>query len=287
MQTVLNMYKITFDIGSYTEPIEIPPVLVLEVSDNALNYMIMQADKSLQKLRYYQVDVNNTTELAETLEDIFANDDLLGKPFSHCNIVYNFATSQLIPEKYYCENINRQLLDVIHGDFIKGVVLNEKISDAATHNIYSIPKALHEVLMRKYPKSLQYHCYTLLLNHLYKHSATETDKVVVSFYRKSIIATVIKNNRLQLMQQITYQTTEDIAYWLLNIYRQFNLEQLSTSLIISGMIDEDSAIYSQLQKYFAKIDFEPHPDYIKDSALLNGYPKHFFSPILKLATCVS
>jgi hypothetical protein len=282
------MYKITLDIGGFSEVIiGSQPLLVLEVGTTALNYMIMQSDRSLQKLRYYQIDNNNPADLPETLEEILATDDLLGKNFSNCHIIYNFSSNQLIPEKYYHEHINKQLLEVIHGDLVKGVILHEKVEDLHAHNVYRIPKDIHQILSRKFPLNTQHHYYTLLLEHLYKNAGVDSDKVVVSFYRKNIIAIVVKDSKLQLMQQFGYQTTEDVAYWLLNIYNQFNLEQLSTPLEISGMIDEDSAMYTELLKYFSRIDFESHPDYIKEGVLLQGYPKHFFSPILKLATCVS
>lgn len=282
------MYKISLDIGNLTEVLAgTQHMLLMEVSANAFNYMIMQADRSLQKLRYYQIDANNPAELPEILEEIFTTDNLLGRTYSNCFVIYNFSSNQLVPEKYYHENINKQLLEVIHGDFVKGVVLNERINDLQAHNIYRVPKDIYQLISGKFPFNKQHHYYTLMLDHLYKNPGVETDKVVASFYRKDIIAMVVKNSKVQLIKQFPFQTTEDIAYWLLNIYNQFNLEQLSTPLLISGMIDVDSAMYNELQKYFAQIEFEAHPEYVKEGVLLNGYPKHFFSPILKLATCVS
>ena len=119
-----------------------------------------------------------------------------------------------------------------------------------------------------------------------KQNGQGEDSISVIFYPRRILAALTHNKEVVLFQSFEYEAAEDVAYYLLNICRQFNHDPGVIPLKMSGMIDESSTLYNEILKYFGHAELEafaPAPAI----AALQEYPPNFFSPLLKLATCVS
>jgi len=95
---------------------------------------------------------------------------------------------------------------------------------------------------------------------------------------------VKKNKQLQLAQAYSYKTPLDVVYYLLKICYEFGLDQSEVFVILSGLIDQDSAMYSELHSYFLNLYFAQPPPY---SVPENEYPHHYFTSLYNLAACVS
>ena len=52
------------------------------------------------------------------------------------------------------------------------------------------------------------------------------------------------------------------------------------------MIDEKSALYAAIYKYFLNIEFEKLPDGFTYDGAIKEFPPHFFSHLFALASCV-
>jgi hypothetical protein len=108
----------------------------------------------------------------------------------------------------------------------------------------------------------------------------------VIFYNDKFIAAYFKAGQLQLMQTFCYQTPEDAAYYLLLICMQFGIQPQEMVLNISGLIDTQSALYTELLKYFSQVNYEGVPSSYTTNGLLEEFPSHYFSPLLKMSLCV-
>jgi hypothetical protein len=89
---------------------------------------------------------------------------------------------------------------------------------------------------------------------------------------------------VQLAQVYAYKTPLDVVYFLLKICYEFALDQSEVFLILSGLIDQDSAMYAELYNYFLNLHFAQAPLF---SLPENDYPHHYFTSLYNLAACVS
>jgi hypothetical protein len=110
--------------------------------------------------------------------------------------------------------------------------------------------------------------------------------VKVFFYPEKIVVMIFKSGKLQLIQTFSYQDSKDIAYHLLNCCRQLNLSQEQTLFELSGLIEQNSTLFEELNKYFLHLHFENIEDSIKMTDELKEFPRHYFSSLLKMAICV-
>ena len=108
----------------------------------------------------------------------------------------------------------------------------------------------------------------------------------VLFYPNAILVSAVKDKQLHLLQSYAYEAAEDVGYYLLNICRQLQLSPENTTVLLSGMIEVSSVLYTEIFKYFGQVKLDSWSDAAAIPAL-EEYPAHFFSPLLKLATCVS
>ena len=100
------------------------------------------------------------------------------------------------------------------------------------------------------------------------------------------LVVVFKDKAIQLLQSYTYQTPDDVSYYLLSICNRFQISQDKVTLIVSGLLDEQSRLFQELLKYFLHVQWDQLPDNVQMDAVFSPYPSHYFSPLLKMALCV-
>jgi hypothetical protein len=281
------MAKILFDISDKDEAIEWHRCyLVMEASRHIFSFTVLNAAKHAVIVRFYELFAENDRDLAEELEEVINADSSLKEKMKERVVIYNFPESHLVPEKYFHINTNKDLVDILHGDLQKGTILSEKILGWNQYNVFRVPTGVHNLFQRRFSNGKYWHYYSLWMECGQKQPNLQSDYLSVVFYPNRMLVAAIENKQLQLLQSINYEVVEDVAYYLLNICAQLQLSPERTPVKLSGMIDEASALYAEIYKYFGNTSLESLPD----ASLLSAYkeyPPHFFSPLLKLAVCVS
>ncbi len=261
--------------------------LVIEISPDYFYYTVLKGRHSVVGLKYYQLSYNNNQEMVNLLEETVNEDAVLKEKISSCSVIFNWPENCLVPGIYFNKDVNKEMLGLMHGYLNKGLMLSEKINGAQMYVVYRIPPVLDDFFQRRFPACTYYHYYTLWLDYKLKDEKTIIDHVSIIFNPTEIIAAVFISKQLQVIQNLEYHTSEDIAWQVLNIYQRFNLKQEETPLLVGGMIDQNSAMFEELLKYFQSVELDLMPKEIIVPEQFQSFPEHFFSPLLKLALCVS
>jgi len=261
--------------------------LLVEVNPNAFTYVLLnQRNMSPLVVKYYQLEHSKDRPLIEALRDILDSDSLLRRPVKETLLVYNFPESSLVPEPLFTMDTNREIIDTLHGNLNKGLILTEKIPWWELFNVYRISPDLHHLLQQRFTAGTYWHYYSLMLKSYKMFDSThQEDCMKVIFYADKMVALVVRNGKVHLMQTFHYQDTKDVAYHLLNCCQQLDISQEEVKLLVGGLIDRQSALSTELHKYFLKISFEEIDESIKVTDELKELPLHYFSSILKMAVC--
>ncbi|HJU45735.1 MAG TPA: DUF3822 family protein, partial [Chitinophagaceae bacterium] len=177
------------------------------------------------------------------------------------------------------DNNAQELSEITNGDLKKGVLLTGSSGHAEVYTLFRVPAEMHRFFQNNFASARMVHYYDLWMQE------DKKEGVQVVFYPNELLVRIIKNGQLQLLQNFTYQSPEDAAYYLLTLYAQYNFSPEELSLLVSGMIIQDSAIYEELLKYFRAIEPGAVPASLALAPGFEDYPDHFFSPLLKLAVC--
>jgi len=255
--------------------------LLIKVNGQFLHYIIIYNNNTVAALKYYQFAPVGEKAITEWLEELIASDDLLKREWAAVDIIYAVPENQLIPAALFDDNYARELSNITNGDLNKDVLLTGKPNGATVYSIFQVPTEMHRFFLSHFPSASNVHYYDLWMQEDKQHG------IQAVFYPNELLVKVTKEDKLQIIQNYTYQTPEDAAYYLLALYAQYDLSPEEVTLQISGMIVRDSAIYNELLKYFRNIETLVASASLILAAGFDDYPAHFFSPVLNLAVCAS
>lgn len=261
--------------------------LLVEVNPNAFSYVLLnQRNLSPLVVKYFQLEHSKERPLTEALREVLETDKLLRRPVKETVLVYNFPDSSLVPETLFTMDTNRDIIDTLHGNLNKGLILTEKIPWWELFNVYRISPDIHHLLQQQFTAGKYWHYYSLMLKSYKMFDAADQEDIIkVIFYADKMVALVVRNGKVHLVQTFLYQDTKDVVYHLLNCCRQMGISQEEVRLLVGGLIDRQSALSTELHKYFLKIGFEEIDESIKVTDEMKELPLHYFSSLLKMAVC--
>lgn len=279
------MIKPSFDIvpAESTREFLHQHLLLMEVGEHMFSYIFFdRQNKRLLAFKSYPVEKQPEKPMGEVVAEILALDELLqGKP-EETVILYGYPESSLIPDAFFTTGVQKAATELAYGNVNRGAVLEEAVESWALHNVYRIPRETFGFLKQQFPQAKNRHVYSAWLSSF----TSEEPALRLTFYPDHFIAAAIKDGQLQIMQSFSYQTPEDVVYFLLAICKETGLDPAQIPLLIQGLIDEQSSLFAEIRKYFLEIRLMPLPEHIDTGDLLNDYPLHYFTPILNLALCV-
>lgn len=261
--------------------------LLVEVNPHAFTYVLLnQRNMSPLTVKHFQLEIGKDNSLPDTLREILRSDPLLVRPVKETLVIYNFPECSLVPEPLFSMENNREIIDTLHGNLEKGLILTEKIPWWELFNVYRISPELHNLLQDSFTAGKYWHYYSLLLKSYKMFDSTDPeDCIKVIFYSDKMVVLVVHSGKVQLVQTFLYQDTRDVLYHLLNCCRLLGLSQENVKLLVGGLIDRRSALSEELHKYFLRLHFEEIDESIKITDELKELPLHYFSSILKIAVC--
>ena len=242
-------------------------------------------EKRLHRLVVYPLDKSGDTPHAELLQDIFQQD-----PFFHIKVreqllIYAYNECHLVPDNQFRHDMGASIMNLLSGNLKKGLVLHEKVIGRDIHSVYRIPVAIHELFQSKFIAGKYWHFYSLLLRQTQPEPRHAT-VFELAFFPEKFIVLAEQEGNLLLMQSYPYQQAEDVSWVILDIARNLGLKPQDVFLRISGLIDPISGLFQELEKYFPHIGFDSFDVREWQQPALSSYPSHYFSPFLKVASCV-
>jgi len=268
-----KLVKSTFYINNFNSSAEAR--LIIEIGNSEFTFVILQ-DKTFTALATYQIATVNE------LNDLLASENLLYHNFSKVDVVYNNKESVLVPTVLYNSNATNSYIELIYGDTFKGQLKTDFIYKHAIQNIYKIEYTIQKAMFTKFPSATISHQYSLLPD----STGLSGTKLFIVFYQNKFSVLCCKQNQLQVIQQFEYANAHDVTYYLLAIAEQYTLDVNEVELQLCGMINENSALYNELHKYFKHLSFQPLPDvfdYVDD---IQALPSHYFAHTFLFAACV-
>ncbi|MEY2835874.1 MAG: hypothetical protein RLZZ557_1536, partial [Bacteroidota bacterium] len=110
--------------------------------------------------------------------------------------------------------------------------------------------------------------------------------IKIFFYPSSIQVFAFKGDQLLLAQTFYYETKEDVIFHLLNLSDKYNIDLTEALVEVSGLVDEESGTWKELNRYVLRIAFEEPAGHAEAAVKIEGIPMHFLTPILLIPKCV-
>lgn len=256
--------------------------LIVELSKHHFSCLVVTAQLHIVAFELFKLD-EDELDFDDLMMEIMRESRLLDKSYTETKVYANSPFAVLIPAGQFNKQIAEDYLSVSFGEAHRQVMRYDELSaDMGIVTAFRLDEEVPEQINRRLIMVEFHHVFSKMAEHLLQQDNKATDKIKVQFYYKHIIVGVMKNSQLHLVQFFNYQTPEDVLYYLLNICQQLSLHTAQVVLEISGMIDLQSALYNELNKYFATIAMEEvnMKNLPQD---FHHYPPHYLSPFFNLA----
>lgn len=256
--------------------------LYIEVSTQGLSFIILDYGIAVA-LAIYHFETGASDETAAGyIHQIIEDQHLLQEKFNSVHIIYSYSPAILVPQQFLDGAYKDDLLALVFGEDSERVTRTDIMQKHAIHNVYGIPAQVEMALTRYFGYAECSHIFSLLPdtvkepgNHLYCIFSSGQLKVLL-----------VKDGKMQVMQNYNYSTPEDVAYHLLNLCKIFDVNVSGINVRLSGMIDASSALYTELLKYFLLMKFDTLPAQYEYPDAFKEYPDHYFSHLFSIAACV-
>ncbi|MBI3883668.1 MAG: DUF3822 family protein [Sphingobacteriales bacterium] len=226
-------------------------------------------------------DITDTI-LAETLTEMFATENLLQHTFNKVDVIYAFNESMLVPYQFNGVAVNEEMLALVFGNGNDKIIKSDFIARHNVYNIYQVPGLINSLINKKFQQANFTHQYTAFPN-IYK---MEGNHLCTIFGANNMAVMLLKDGKLQMVQNFKYKQPEDAVYYLLSICNGFDVDTNNVIVHLNGMIDKNSALYKEIYDYFLTIEFATMPDTFSYTEAITEYPAHFFSHLFAIASCV-
>ena len=254
----------------------IQPMLQIRAGENHFSAAITDhASGELERLVYY-LDPEGISVGA--LREVIDQEIAAAISFYQVIICYDFPGHALVPSNGFRQE-EASLFQPAATP--ASVVITESIPEWQLYNVYPVPVELHQYFNSRFPTAQYRNQFTAGLKKLELSSREGSLLIDIRHHDFSVMAA--KAGKLLLAQTYEYSVPDDIIYYLLRICRQFELSQQEVVLNLSGLIDQDSALYKELFQYFIHLGF-------RDSSwkgLGRDFPAHFFTSLNDIEQCVS
>lgn len=267
-----KLLKTVFTIGNDSAGCDL---LLIEVGNNDCCSAFLKTSEN----RFYNIQYHSF----DTGEEEFAINTILNElKEQDCKRVVVSSShphALLVPNRYV--DGQHSLVSAIY-DVSDGKLLTDALPEWQLSIAYAVPDVVKKIILDKFESIEFRHAYASALKST--EAALLPSCIQIHFGTQHFHVIVRKENQVLLAQTYFYKTPLDVVYYLLKIFYEFGLEQSGIDLLISGLIDQDSAMYVELHHYFLNARFAGAPSFELPE---HSHPQHYFTSLYNLAACVS
>jgi len=273
------------NLSFYIQPVKIDTTnadLYLDINARSLSYVIIDSNICLA-LAIYRFEPGSTDEtIAQNIHQVIAEQPVLQQRFNKVHVIFGYNPFVLVPHQFMNGTDHHAMLELVYGESNERAIRTDFMYRHAIHIVYGIPKIIDNTVRRYFDLAQCTHLFSMLPDIV----AQEGVHLHCIFNTGQVKVVLMKEGKLQLMQNYSYNTPEDAAFYLLHICKNFEVNVNTCKIHLSGMIDESSSLYAELYKYFLQIQLEPLPEQFQYPEEINQYPAHYFSHLFSIAACV-
>jgi hypothetical protein len=188
--------------------------------------------------------LDRTKSYAVGLKDIFYEHEFFTYPFKRTTVICANCRYTLVPESVFTEAHKERIMTFVFPHLIQeSVVLHEPLSPLDAEVLYSFPKDIYEFCSRSLDEPVFTHSVTLSLLNWRKQNLSSFPKQLYIDVRGAVLdAACFDKGSLTFLNSFDIEDTVDVAYYIVCIWKQTGMNQLSDHLLISA----DHPIYEEL-----------------------------------------
>lgn len=248
-------------------------------------------DNSLKLLEDYSLEgIKSVNTRIEAINKLFHEHTLLQAGFwSNVKICAKTHKFALVPQSIFAPEATFDYLSVNSEIRTKSedVKYYKHISSDAV-NVFAADRKLLGWLEETYPsQSVQLvHQGSALIEGILKYDDHSHEKMMFCFFDQGILHVVVTlKQKVLYYNQFAVRDSQDYLRFIMLVFKEQELNQKTTKLIVWGSIKQNSQHVELLRKYIRNISFGGRPTYLKTSYEFDEIPDHQYFDLLNTYLC--
>jgi hypothetical protein len=264
--------------------------LSIQVNLDGFSFAVLNTqEQKYIALEYYDIqDCSTYGKLAEQLDKIISQNEILQQNFASCSIAIAHSLNTLTPKALYNKVNGKEILGFNQALLQTEEEESDWLSSIQAYNSYVIPEELKRCFNKYFPNhKWKHHSSIFIESLLQQFKLQEGEKIYLSIQNNYFELLVLDGKKLRFFNNFSYKSAADLIYYLLFTCEQLSLNPDQIPLIIAGEIEEESEVYKSLYRYVRNISFiKRNPNY-KYSFVFDEVKEHYYYKLLNQHLCVS
>ena len=211
-------------------------------------------DNVSRQFIFFKNKIFDSLDMAQ-IEQLVNADPIFNYSYKKIIITYGGQSYSLMPCELFDADKATEILSFSQSQAGE-TVRHEQLLKTNIINIFSIPENLLQFLTQRFPDASILHQSTALISDAIRQSQEQQAKQLhIDVHAGFFYATIVDNGKLILSNSFTYENTAEFAYFVLNLFSKFDLNQDETHLFFSGNINKTGDEVDILQHYIRHIFF--------------------------------
>jgi hypothetical protein len=192
--------------------------------------------------------------ISESLKKIYEDSSLLKRKYNNSTFLIDTGVHTIIPEKFFSENDAKKYLEFNFSLNSNEKINTDDIKSIAAKNIYLLPAEIEISVKKLFQNYCFQHVSSVLAASLLSMNEPQ-EKVLVNISSGRIDILASKNKDLLFCNSFYFKSAEDMIYYILQVYKQLNLDPQFVPVMLAGDIEKKSAAFEIIYKYIKDIFF--------------------------------
>lgn len=229
-------------------------ILAIRLQAGSFSFVIHDPEKNdayVFRETAFKNDISYLQQVQRTIFDL----NFLTQTFLRTYVEIVSARQTLVPVEFFDpRQKNIYLEKAFIGD--TGHTLSETIGKAGVELVYDLESELFEFLSRNLFAPIFTH-HTASLMRLFNVDSGKAElfsRMHLYFSGEQMDIMVIRGGKIQLLQSFTKDSEPDLFYFVMNIWKSMEMDQLNDRLFISGENEKHASLLPLFSKYIRHVE---------------------------------
>ncbi|WP_421920078.1 DUF3822 family protein [Marinifilum sp.] len=262
-------------------------ILSIRVSSDGFSFSILDATNTCIALeRFKEFKQSSGADSSDSFKELIRNSELLNLSFKKVFVLWVSNQSVLIPNQFFSNEFVFESYQLCHTLTQEDELHWNNIKALDSWNVFAVPIRFKDILVKQFTVVEFFHHSTPFYASAIKEEISDKHPNVYVNLQKEFFHIIIPDrNGKHFINSFAYREDCDLAYYILNVYKQQKLNNERSRLIIDGLVQDECKVIQLLKKYLAKLEVRLLPSKlrIKDEIPTKEYNQ--FINLLKLSEC--
>jgi len=261
--------------------------LSIQLGLDGFSFSILNGNKKCIALNQFIPFKKNSNNIPiNSFIEIVRNNELLNLSFKKVSLLWISDKLLIIPAEFFSEDFAYESFQLSHSIQKQECLEWNEFPELKSWIVFSFPKNIKEFIQSYFKNCKLYHqCFPFFKEALNQKIAENHPLVFLNIQNYFFHVIIPDRNGKHFINTFSYSSSSDLAYFILNIFKQQKLNNERSKVTVDGAVQEDCNVIRLLKKYLGQVEVKSLPSEFKINNCISQKEYNQFINLLNLSRC--